>query len=49
MEKLVRNEHTISLRMPSEMRSNLETLAVENKCSVASVIRFAISNLVSDE
>ena len=49
MEKIVRNEHTISLRMPNEMRSNLETLATNNECSMASVIRYAISNLVSDE
>lgn len=49
MEKIIRNSYTISLRMPKEMRSNLETIAVENECSVSSVIRFAISNLVTNE
>lgn len=49
MERIIRNEHTMSLRMPNEMRSNLETLAVENECSISSVIRYAISNLVLDE
>ena len=49
MEKIVRNEHIISLRMPNQMRSNLETIAIENECSISSVIRYAISNLVTDE
>lgn len=49
MEKIVRNEHIISLRMPNQMRSNLEAIAVENECSISSVIRYAISNLVTDE
>ena len=49
MEKIVRNERIISLRMPNQMRSNLETIAVENECSISSVIRYAISNLETDE
>ena len=49
MEKIVRNEHTIGLRMPNQMRSNLETIATENECSISSVIRYAISNLETDE
>jgi len=43
------NDCFITLRIPNEMRSNLETLAVANECSMSSVIRFAVSNLVTDE
>ena len=49
MENIIRNRHTISLRMPKEMRSNLETIATANGCSISSVIRYAISNLVVNE
>jgi predicted DNA-binding protein len=49
METIIRNKHTISLRMPNEMRNNLETLATANDCSISSVIRYAISNLVVNE
>jgi len=43
------NDCFITLRIPTDMRSNLENLAVENECSMSSVIRFAVSNLVTDE
>jgi len=43
------NDCFVTLRIPSEMRSNLETIAVQNECSISSVIRFAVSNLQSDE
>lgn len=43
------NDCFITLRVPSEMRSNLETIAVQNECSISSVVRFAVSNLQSDE
>lgn len=43
------NDCFITLRVPSEMRSNLETIAVQNECSISSVIRFAVSNLQSNE
>lgn len=43
------NDCFVTLRIPSEMRSNLETMAVQNECSISSVIRYAVSNLQSDE
>jgi Arc/MetJ-type ribon-helix-helix transcriptional regulator len=43
------NDCFVTLRIPSEMRSNLETMAVANECSISSVIRYAVSNLQSDE
>jgi hypothetical protein len=43
------NDCFITLRVPSEMRSNLETIAVQNECSISSVVRYAVSNLATDE
>lgn len=47
MKKL--NDSFITLRIPSEMRSNLETLAVENECTLSTVVRFAVSNMTVNE
>ncbi len=43
------NDCFITLRIPTEMRSNLETLAIENECTLSSVVRYAVSNMVSNE
>jgi len=49
MENKILNDCLLTLRMPSNMRSKVETLAIDNECSVSSVVRYAISNLQSDE
>lgn len=43
------NDELISLRMPIAMKQDLEQIAINNECSISSVVRYAVSNLVKDE
>ena len=44
-----KNDEIITLRIPMQMRTEIEQIAVDNHCSMASVVRYAVSNLMKDE
>lgn len=44
-----KKDSLFTLRMPSAMRSNLETIATENECSISSVVRYALNNLTNEK
>lgn len=35
----------LTIRMTSKMRGDIEEIALENECSVSSVVRYALDNL----
>ncbi len=48
MIQRTKNDEIITLRIPMQMRTEIEQIAVDNCCSMASVVRYAVSNLVSE-
>lgn len=49
MENIIKKRSTTSLRLSDQMKIELEEIAISNECSISSVIRYAISNLIEDE
>lgn len=49
MIQRTKNDEIITLRIPMQMRAEIEQIAVDNHCSMASVVRYAVSNLMKDE
>jgi len=49
MTQRTKNDEIITLRIPMKMRTEIEQIAVDNHCSMASVVRYAVSNLMKDE
>ena len=49
MTQRSKNDELITLRIPMQMKADIEQIATDNYCSMSSVIRYAVSNLVKDE
>jgi len=48
MQNKQKNDEFITLRIPTQMRTEIEQIATDNYCSMASVVRYAVSNLVKE-
>tara|TARA_R110002050_G_scaffold39213_1_gene96357 strand:+ start:342 stop:491 length:150 start_codon:yes stop_codon:yes gene_type:complete len=47
MKKL--NPESFTLRMPTSLRIDLETIANENEVSLSELVRYSLNKLVNDE
>ena len=44
-----KNSSRISLRLPTQLKTHIENIALVNDCTTSSVIRYALENLQEDE